>query len=388
MKRINLTYLLATLLTTLLVAGCVSPDKLISKGQYEKLWDKSFKKAMKGKPLKADWLNGMEVAYRHLQQRDSIRVVQLFQRNNKTAWRDILHVADEVDNRQRKLQRIIPLYDKSGRRGNFQFMEIKPWITSANKNLTADYMQDALRHLKDAKNTGNKKAAIRSVESLESARKHNRDIPGWKGHYNEAIELATSVVKIDIAQGVGYFPDQLIFERKLKDAIQSMRIPFLEIDYGDGKTDYELVLEPRDIVVSAPEESVKSESYEKEITIEDKKVQVWNEQDSIWEDKTQTVKETVTADVREVMQFKAASGQVRFIVYSPMASKPHADRIINAAADFKHIYLKIDGDERALEDEVYEEEPVGYPSDFEMVARVHDALISEVLRHIEMWDWW
>lgn len=388
----NTNLMLATLITItslLFLGACASPGKMVAKGEYEKLWSMSINKTAKGKRLPVDWLQGMETSFRELQKQDSLRVVMLFKRNNKTAWNDILDVVDRVEYRQDQLQRFIPVYDKNGRRGRFNFMDVRPWREKASKNLTADFMQDALRELNVAESTGNKKSAIKAARALEGAREHNPNIPQWNQHYNKAVNLATVSVNLEVSEGRGYFPDQMVFERKLREALTSMQIPFLDLDFkSNKKSDYRILIEPRDIVVSPPEELVHRKDYEKEITGDSKKIKVWNEQDSIWEEKTQKAKEKVSAELVTITQLKRAMGQVRFVVYSDYSSKSLGDRIIDAQADFRYNYYRVNGDERALDSKVYEKEPVMYPNDFEMVAGVHDAVISEILNHIQQWDWW
>lgn len=390
MKKWNIV-LIGILLMGLLLNSCASPEKLLSEHKYEKLWMRGSKKALKKSEIKVEWLNGMEIAYRQMQLKDSMRVVSLYKRNNKAAWQDILDIAERVEERQQRLQSIVPVYDKEGNRGNFRFMDVSPWKKYAHHNLTADFMQDALALLEEAEKDGNKKAAKKAVIALEEAKRYNRNIPDWKNYYEKAERLATVRLGIYLQESRGYFPDEKIFERKLQDALYSKNIPYLDIRFDardEARNDYNLYLETHSIQVSPNGEDVDRHNHSKEIVIDEKEKRVWNEQDSVWEVRTEVIKERISAEVMEIEQFKEASASARYIVFKSGNKNVIHDNTIHARADFNHEYVVVHGDERALNHDEWEGSPRPYPSDYEMVARVQDALVSDILRVVRKYDWW
>src|SRR4030043_1986375 len=97
------------ILLSIFLAACSSPEKLLKKGDYDALVEKSIKNLIKNPNSEEDAIL-LDKAYNLANDRDLERIKYLKTEANPDTWDEILSLFNNLKNRQTSIKRVLPLH--------------------------------------------------------------------------------------------------------------------------------------------------------------------------------------------------------------------------------------------------------------------------------------
>jgi hypothetical protein len=116
--------------------SCSSPEKLLQRGDYDGLIDKSVKKIIKDPDSQED-IELLDKAYKLANDRDMDRVKYLKLEGNPNSWDEVLLIYARLKDRQSKVRKVLPL-NLHGRTISYEFIDYDAQMVEA-KRKAAEY---------------------------------------------------------------------------------------------------------------------------------------------------------------------------------------------------------------------------------------------------------
>lgn len=384
----NLLLLFVGLLFIHLTA-CSSVKELEESGDYDRAISVAVRK-LSGKSKKSPKLvAALESAFNKAQDRDVRAINVLKEEGRSENWERILRITHNIEDRQHRVEPLLPLYDKEGYKASFNFIKVAD-LKIESKERTAEYLYDrANRLMAESRETGDRslaREAVRELEKINDLYRNYRDVEMLK---REAIFLGTSFYLLDVENNSATILPEQFHDRMLRMSSEDFNSTWREfhsesvegIDY-----DYEMKVIIRNIDVSP--EMTKERQYDESREIEDGFEYVLDNKgnvmkDSLGNDIKVPRKVFIKATVLEVFQRKAAivSGDVQIIDLATNSILKNES--ISVESIFEHYASRmIGGDGRALSKESKRRigrHPVPFPSDAAMLIDAAD-LLKPVIR--------
>jgi len=136
------------LIFALLIMSCSSPEKLLVKGNYDALIEKSVKNLIK-KPDSEEDAEMLDKAYKLANDRDMDRIKYLKMEGNPNTWDEMLGLYGSLKNRQVSVRRVLPLH-VGGRTIQYEYVDYDAEMVAA-KRKAADYYYNHGRSLMEGK---------------------------------------------------------------------------------------------------------------------------------------------------------------------------------------------------------------------------------------------
>jgi len=135
-KPLAMKYALSVIFILSLLTGCSSPKKLLQKGNYDALIEKSVKSLIKDPGSEKDAAM-LDKAYGLANERDLERIKYLKVESNPDTWDEMLGLYAGLKNRQASVRRVLPM-QLGGRTINYEQVDYDHEIAGA-KRKAADY---------------------------------------------------------------------------------------------------------------------------------------------------------------------------------------------------------------------------------------------------------
>jgi len=392
MKKISFLLLIA-----LLIAGCSAKKAInekIASGDYDAAIDMAIEKIKKKRNTRKadDYVLLLEEAYNKAQQRDLKRIERLKKDNNPEKWQEIFKLYTAIMSRQDKVEPLLPLH-----------------IYSQNRDARLE-IRDYTDQMLEARN----KMVARNYEKARRLMQY-----GDRAHYREAYDLLEEIDRVypnykdtrrlmEEAHARGVARVGVIIENKTDKVIpkklEEQLLDFSSVNANNFWTEYEPVdrdtasfdylvkLIFTDIEISPEKEQEKIIDRERTVKVGTEYVRDQNGnivKDSLGNPIKRDVYKTVRARVHEYRQFKEAHIRALMEIYDMYNRKKIHTEPIASDFVFENIYLKVDGDKRALDDELAQfinNVKVPFPTDEQMLMDAGSDLktkFEDILYHSE-----
>jgi hypothetical protein len=164
MKNITTTFFVFFLLMTFI--SCTSVEKLVDSGQYDKAIYFSTNKLSGAKVNKAEFVKGLETAFKKATDRDMAFVEKLKNEGNPESWETILSVYATISNRQESIRPLLPLTDENGKKANFLFVNTNDLEKEAKEQTINFLYSSAKDFLQEARSTKDRIPARKAYDAL------------------------------------------------------------------------------------------------------------------------------------------------------------------------------------------------------------------------------
>jgi hypothetical protein len=389
MKNIATPFFVFFLLMTFI--SCTSVEKLVDSGQYDKAIYFSTNKLSGAKVNKAEFVKGLETAFKKATDRDMAFVGKLKNEGNPESWETILSVYATISNRQESIRPLLPLTDENGKKANFLFVNTNDLEKEAKEQTINFLYSSAKDFLQEARSTKDRIPARKAYDALLRLKNYSSrfmDVPQLE---REARELGTTKILVNVQNY-----SQAVFPAGLEDEI--LRLGFRDLDrewqkfdaYPERNREYDLgiTLILSNVQVSPGAVSEKSFSEKKEIPdgfqyVLDEKGNV--KKDTAGNDIKLPKNKVIEAQILEVFQSKSAGLSGRLEVIDLHTKGVRESRDINAVAFFENRAASFKGDERALTEDTKKRlgnRPAVFPTDavllLEAARKLRPLVISEL----------
>jgi hypothetical protein len=382
----TLTYILLILL---ILSGCTSTKKLMSKGHYDKVIDKSVKKLIKNPGSEKDAIN-LDKAYGLANDRDLERINYLKLEGNPDTWDEIFQRYSILKARQDKVKKVLPLNIR-GETINYKYVDYNAKIVEA-KTKAADYYYEHGKELMGNKNKESYRQAyyeFRRAKDYRGGSYQNID-----NYINEARYNGISKVLIYTANSTHLRLSQEFMDNLLSfnnDGLNSEWVEY-HLDPLDRDIEYDYNIEINLQIIDISPEEIKTKEYMEKKTVEDGFEYVLDNRGNVMKDslgndiKVKKFKD-LTCTIIERLQEKSVTikGEIEIISTNP--SRLITKEPIAASTYFEHLTARAVGDIEALKPEtrkLLENEPLPFPDDLAMIFDCSEALknsIRDVIIH-------
>ncbi len=371
--------------------SCTSVEKLVDSGQYDKAIYFSANKLSGAKVNKAEFVKGLETAFKKATDRDMAFVEKLKNEGNPESWETILSVYATISNRQESIRPLLPLTDENGKKANFLFVNTNDLEKEAKEQTINFLYSSAKDFLQEARSTKDRIPARKAYDALLRLKNYSArfmDVPQLE---REARELGITKILVNV---LNY--SQAVFPAGLEDEI--LRLGFRDLDrewqkfdaYPERNREYDLgiTLILSNVQVSPGAVSEKSFSEKKEIPdgfqyLLDEKGNV--KKDTAGNDIKLPKNKVIEAQILEVFQSKSAGLSGRLEVVDLHTKGVRESRDINTVAIFENRAASFKGDERALTEDTKKRlgnRPAVFPTDaillLEAARKLRPLVISEL----------
>ena len=375
--------LISALILVVMMLSCASPEKLLLKGDYDALIEKSVKNLIKN-PNSEEDADMLDKAYNLANERDLERIKYLRMEGNPNAWDEVLSLYSVLKNRQNSVKRVLPIR-AGGRNIQYPFVDYDAEMVEA-KRKAAEYFNAHGRKLMENKTKDSYREAY---YELSKAREYSGgSYTDLDGLINEARYLGTShalvgVVNRTIINLPPEFTDGLV-------AVNANELNSEWVEYHTRKlnsdTEYDYYI---DIVLQTIE--VSPDLVQDKDLIEKKTVD--NGFEYLLDAKGNVMKDTAGNDIKikkykeiqctvvESHQLKDCTikGEIEFSAANPQALLKKQP--VAAGTHFEHVSARAIGDLNALSPEkkqLVEIKPVPFPDDIRMIVDCTEALKKSI----------
>lgn len=376
-----------------LLSACRSAQKYVESGDYDSAIDLCIRK-LKGKPKKkAEYVQGLELAFKKAQARDLATIEQLKAEKRPELWQRIHNIHLDIRSRQNKISPLTPLVARNGHRAQFQFVDIAS-MERESRSKAAEYLYDQALVLLDRAEKGDRMAARKAHGLLIDLQK--RYYPTYRDKdalMAKARDYGTSYVVFEIKNQSGKILPSGFAERLLTMDKQGLDSEWREYSF-EAKPglhyDYKAIFKIQNIDISPERVSERAYSDEKKIQdgwdyVLDKRGNVMK--DTLGNDIKNPRMVVIRAEVLEVFQSKAARITGAIEVRDTRSDDLLETCEVGTEVIFENYASTFRGDERALTQDSKNRignRPMPFPRDEDMLVQAAERLKPEVkseLRH-------
>ncbi|MBK8624441.1 MAG: hypothetical protein IPN86_02325 [Saprospiraceae bacterium] len=338
-----------TLILLVGIFSCKSVEKMVEKGEYDKAFSYAIDKLEGEKNKKTEYVKALEKAYFKLNSVSFKEIEKLNANVRPENWSRVLSIYKTIENRQERLDPLIPLVSENGYVASFDMKSYREEIRVAEDNTCLYYYNNAIALIERTEKTGDKIAAKNAYDELKKIERYKARYQDSDLLKDKALSLGLTTVHFEVYNDLRDFHGNNIAQDLLTLPVSDL--DNLWFDYSIGKSasrnaDFVVIVDLTGIDFSPERERVNTYSESKEILIRKDKVKEKRDSVDVWIEKE--VYERVRADVTEIFREKKSElhGKLRVM---HTRSKEYIKNIpINVYHDFNGYGCKFAGDERAL----------------------------------------
>ncbi|MCG8699553.1 MAG: hypothetical protein MI922_15965 [Bacteroidales bacterium] len=378
MKTTTISLFIAALF---IVASCVSSEKLVADGNYDKAIEKSIKKILKSKAKIEDY-KILDKAYTLATARDNDYLKQLEAEQLPENWGKMYHVYVKLDNRQNQIKKVIP-FSVGNRVVDYEMVDYTTLKANAKLGAANYHYENGKRFLSQ-----NNKSDARSAyyQFLKVKDYTTSAFPDINELIREAKIIGTTYVNIDVANNTQHKLSPRFYDEILNLELKNYEKKWVDytMNQDDTQSDIAIIISVNKIVISP--ERYTTKEYVREKTVEDgfdyvldKKGNV--KKDSLGNDIKTIRYKKIKCFITETIQHKQTSAHAE-IEYFNIHERSTFKRIpVSKKIVFQRTSARADGDYKALtaEDlELIKKKPVPFPSDHDMLLDCARGLSSQI----------
>ncbi len=384
MKQI---YLL--LISIVVLFACSSPEKLLQRGDYDGLIDKSIKKVIKD-PNSQEDVELLDKAYKLANDRDMERVKYLKLEDNPNNWDEVLQLYATLKSRQTKVRKVLPL-KLHGRTISYEYIDYDAEMVAA-KRKAAEYYYE---HGKSLMENKTKESYRQAYVELGKARDYSGgSYPNLDQMIDEAKILGISRVLVSVINKTPLRMPEDFMDNLLAINTYGLNSQWVEYHFKplDEKIEYDYYIDINLQIVDVSPELVKEDDRLVKKKVEDGFNYALDANGNVMKDtagndiKIPKYKE-LSCSVIEKIQEKTVNLKGEIEVISSNPKRVIKKEPIAATTVFRHSSARAIGDIEALSPEdkkLIEVDEVPFPDDITMIYDTSEALkksISDVIRH-------
>lgn len=375
---IGLIAIVASLLT-----GCFTAQKALQKGNYDVAISKSIKKLKKKNP-KDKHILILEEAFEEAVAFDLKRIDYLSKNDLVHNWRKVLSLYKQLDYRQLKVAKLLPLYvAQEGRKAGFTMEDYKTQIVTLENNVSEYLYRTANVLIKENDKISSRKAYEILLE-LKSIKPNYKDaIALRQTAFNNGKSHVLVTVNNRFTAGLPAGFEHNLTNFRLNDN-QAKWLVFHQTSFNKPQYNYAVELVMNEINVSP--DLVDDEVYTDKKKVKDGWKYVLDKQgnvkkDSLGNDIKEDKIKWVNCDVIETKQFKAAEIYGTLHIYDNATKQLLRSVAVSGTSKFDHKFVHIEGDERALTQDSKNKIKAkfkNFPSDFSLLEQATATLKAAV----------
>jgi hypothetical protein len=373
----------------LFIMSCSSPEKLLQKGNYDALIEKSVKNLIK-KPDSEEDAEMLDKAYKLANDRDLDRIKYLKMEGNPNTWDEMLGLYGSLKNRQASVRRVLPLH-VGGRTIQYEYVDYDAEMVAAKKK-AADYYYNHGKKLMEGKTKESYRQAngeLRRAQDYSGDSYYDLNQLISQTHDLGMSRVLVSSINKTILNLPADFMDGLV-------AVNANEMNSQWVEYYTRKMDKETQYDYYvDIILQNIE--VSPDVVQDKDAIQKKTVD--NGFEYVLDSKGNVMRDTAGNDIKvkkykeiqctliETHQFKDCNikGEIEFSSANPQALIKKQP--IGASTHFEHVSARAVGDVNALSPEskqLIEMKPMPFPDDIRMVVDCTETLkraINEAIQY-------
>ncbi len=373
MKKIS--FICTTLLFSIFLSSCVSTEKLVDQGDYDRAIQIALRKLAGKKNKKTEHVQALEEAFAKVTDSDLRKAARLKADGQPGNWGHIYDIYRNIRKRQERIEPLLPIIDKHGIKANFKFVNTLAFEKEAKQNAAEYHYSLGVEALRNARQ-GDRLAARDAFQQFQKIDKYYRDYKDKTHLMDEAAELGVAHILIR-SDNQANVVMPAVFENALMDlGVNDLngRWRVFHIQQHPGVNyHYEVNISLTNLEVSPS--LIQEKLYQETREIEDGFDYVLDDngnvmKDSLGNDIKVARKVIIAADVIETFQHKAArvDGYVEFFDAQTKAlldSKPFGGEAV-----FEHYAATFEGDRRALSDRSQrycQQRPLPFPTEESLI---------------------
>ena len=379
--------------TLVLIAAffsCRSVEKMVEKGEYERAFNYSISKLQGEKNKKTEYIKALEKAYFKLNSASAREIERLNAPAKPENWSKVLHLYQSMEDRQERLEPLLPLVSEDRYKATFDFKNYKNEISNAEENTCLYYYNNASELMEQTERTGDKVYAREAYDDLRKIDTYNRNYKDTDKLKERALKLGLNRIYVDIFNDLRDFQSNNIEQELRNLPVARLNDVWNEysINFDKNNADYVLVIELNQTFFSPERERVNTYSESKEILVRKDKIKERRDSVDVWVEKE--VYERVRADISELFREKQSELRGSIKVLDTRTKEFIKIVPVNAFHNFNGYGCKYIGDERALTDATRKKIDNFceiFPSDFDMaydLAAVFKNVVIDEARKIKL----
>ena len=369
------------------LSSCKSVEKMVEKGEYDKAFNYAISKLEGEKNKETEYVKALEKAFSKLNNTSLREIEKLDPEVKPENWSRVLSLYTTMENRQEKLDPLLPLESEDGYMASFDIKNYRNEILNAEENTCLYFYNNANNLLSKAEKSGQKILARDAYDELKKIEKYKATYRDSEHLKEKALGLGLTHIYIDIFNDLRDFHSNSI-ERELL-SLNISKLDNLWNEYTIGKegeknADFVVVIELNNINFSPERERANSYTEFREILVKKEKVKEIRDSVEVWVEKE--VYEKVRADITEIFREKKSELNGNIRVINTFTKESVKNLPINVYNDFAGYGCKFVGDERAVTDESRKKMDAYiefFPSDFDMADDLSVAFKNTVLNEIK-----
>jgi hypothetical protein len=377
------------LLITALFFSCSSPEKLLQRGNYDGLIDKSIKKIIKN-PNSQEDVELLDKAYRLANDRDLDRVKYLKLEGNPDSWDEVLMLYSRLKNRQSKVQKVLPL-NLRGRTIRYEFIDYDAEMVEA-KRKAAEYFYSHGKSLMENKTKESYRQAY--VELSKATRYSGGAFPDLDQMIDEAKYMGISRVLVSVINSTPLRLPEDFMENLLAINTYGLNSEWVEYHFKplDKETVFDYYIDVNLQIIDVSPEMVDEDDRLVKRKVEDGFEYVLDNRGNVMKDtagndiKIPKYKE-LTCTVIEKVQNKSVTLKGEIEVISANPKRLISKDPISATTQFQHKSARAIGDIEALDKETQKAvsvDEIPFPDDIAMIYDTSEGLkqaITDVIQN-------
>ena len=359
--------------------SCSSPEKMLQRGDYDGIIDKSIKKIIKD-PNSQEDIEMLDKAYKLANDRDLDRVKYLKMEANPNTWDEILSLYARLKDRQTKVQKVLPL-NLHGRSISYPYIDYDAQIVEA-KRKAAEYYYN---HGKALMKNNNKESYRQAYAELRRASDYSGgSYPDLDNLMDECRYMGISRVLVSVINSTNLrLPDDFM-ENLLALNATGLNSEWVEYHFKplDKETGFDYFVDVNLQIIDVSPEAVSDQDRLIKKQVEDGFNYALDSKGNVMKDtagndiKIPKYKE-LSCTVIEKTQTKSVTlkGEVELISSNP--KRVISKDPISATTQFQHKSARAVGDIEALDPETKKEvqvKEVPFPDDMTMIYDTSEAL--------------
>jgi hypothetical protein len=376
-------YLSVLLGILMMFIACSSPKKLMQRGNYDLLIEKSVKALIKNPDSEED-ADLLDRSYKLANERDLERIKYLKMEGNPNSWDEILSLYASLKNRQSSVKRVMPLH-LGGRTIQYEFIDYDAETVAAKRKAAEYFYSNGLKLMENKTKDSYRQAyfELSKAKEYSGGSYPNLDHLLNEAHYQGMSRVLISVVNKTIINLPDEFTDGLVAVNASE--LNSEWVEFYTRNLEENtQYDYYIDIILNSIIVSP--DLVKDNDRIEKKTIE-------NGFEYVLDAKGNVMKDTAGNDIKikkykeiqctliESHQSKDCNiqGDLEFLSANPKSLLKKQP--IAAVTHFEHVSARAIGDVNALSSEqlkLIEIKPVPFPDDITMIIDCTEALKKSI----------
>jgi len=374
----NFSLTLFALVSLILSSGCYTAQKALDKGDFDTAIHKAEKR-LKGKKTKDKHVLVLEEAYAAAFEQDLKQIDYLQKADMIANWKKVLAIYKQLDSRQTKLERYLPLYISSEyREAEFETQDFKTEIANL-KNNAAEYLYRSANNLMESKSKADMREAYQIFTELKKLKPNYKSTNQLR---NQALALGKNYVLVEVETTLGVpIPSEIVREL---NSFQTANLNSTWLEYHtrpikNTNYDYRIEVNMNQMIVSPG--LINENVYVDKRKIEDGWDYVLDnngnvKKDSLGNDiKVKKYKE-IRANILETAMNKSATVGAKVKIFSKQNQLLRKVPVEGNAA-FAYNYATVNGDLRALSStskKKLKNKPAPFPHDLELLMQAGQTL--------------